>query len=326
MSDVAPLTLNEISDAEAILADQTIRTPVLDLRQTGLERLLPEGASVQMKMELFQKAGSFKARGNYLSVHALSPEERSKGVVAASGGNHALALSWAARAAGVSAKIAVPRAADPIRIQGCEALGAEVILCDTIGAAFETMQEIAEDEVRALVHPFEGRLMSLGAATCGKEFFEDARAMDIVVLPVGGGGLISGMASALKLLNPRLKIYGVEPFGADTMFRSFEAGSPQSISQVDTIADSLGAPMAMPISYALTRANVDGIVRVSDDALVSTMRIMSESLNLLPEPACAAALTAVLGPLHEDCKGKSVGVIACGANISLSKFNAILES
>ncbi len=318
------ITLNAIKTAQQQIAGQIIRTPMLELRQTGLEGLLPKGAHAVMKMELFQKAGSFKARGNLLSVQALTPDQRAAGVTAASGGNHALALAWAAQAAGTSAKIAIPKTADPIRIEGCRALGAELVLCDSIHEVFPKMEEIAASEGRTVVHPFEGYNMSLGAATCGAEMFADAANLDVVILPVGGGGLISGMSKALKLLNPSIEVFGVEPYGADSMFRSFQSGTPEHLEKVDTIADSLGSPTALPYSYALTRENVTDIVRVHDDDLRNTMRLMNSALKLMVEPACAASLTGALGPLKEYCEGKSIGLLACGANISRDRFMELI--
>ncbi|HGG63045.1 MAG TPA: threonine/serine dehydratase [Rhodobacteraceae bacterium] len=321
---MADITLDAIKAAQQQIARQIIRTPMLELRQTGLEDLLPKGSRSVMKLELFQKAGSFKARGNLLSVQALTPDQRAAGVTAASGGNHALALAWAAQAAGTSAKIAIPKTADPIRIDGCRALGAELVLCDDIHEVFSVMEEIAKSEGRTVVHPFEGYNMSLGSATCGAEMFADAAKLDVVILPVGGGGLISGMSKALKLLNPSIEIFGVEPYGADSMFRSFRSGTPERLEKVDTIADSLGSPTALPYSYELTRENVTDIVRVHDDELRNTMRLMNSTLKLMVEPACAASLTGALGPLKEYCEGKNIGLLACGANISRERFMGLV--
>ncbi|WP_428544722.1 threonine/serine dehydratase [Profundibacter sp.] len=318
------ITLEAIKAAQQQIAGQIIHTPVLDLRQTGLEELLPKSSNAVMKLELFQKAGSFKARGNLLSVQALTPDQRAAGVTAASGGNHALALAWAAQAAGTSAKIAIPKTADPIRIDGCRALGAELVLCDDIHEVFSVMEQIADTEGRSVVHPFEGYNMSLGAATCGAEMFEDTANLDVVILPVGGGGLISGMSKALKLLNPSIEIFGVEPYGADSMFRSFQSSTPERLDKVETIADSLGSPTALPYSYELTRENVTDIARVTDDELRATMRLMNSALKLMVEPACAASLTGALGPLKEHCAGKNIGLLACGANISRDRFMGLV--
>ena len=319
------ITLTKVKAAQQQIKDRIIRTPTLELCQTGLEELLPKGCNTTMKMELFQKAGSFKARGNLLSVEDLTPDQLTAGVTAASGGNHALALAWAARTIGTSAKIAIPKTADPFRIDGCRALGAELILCDSIIEVFPMMHKIAEAEGRSIIHPFEGYNMSLGAATCAAELFMDAPNLDIVILPIGGGGLISGMSAALKLLNPEIEVFGVEPYGADSMYQSFKSGTPQSLDKVDTIADSLGSPTALPFSYQMTRANVSDIVRVSDNDLRQTMRLMNESLKLMVEPACAASLTGALGPLKSHCEGKNIGLLACGTNISRARFMELVS-
>ena len=319
------MNLSDIENAAAQLSGKVINTPVFDVNQTGIEDLLPANSRVSMKLELLQKAGSFKARGCYLSLNALSEDQRKRGVVAASGGNHALAVAWAARNIGVNAKIAVPCNADPVRLNGCEALGAEVVLCDDIHHAFEAMHDIESAEGRSVIHPFEGLNMSLGAATCGLEFHNTVPDLDIVILPVGGGGLISGMSAAFKLLNPEIEVYGVEPKGADTMYRSFKAGTPQSIPVVDSIADSLGSPTALPISFGLAYKYTDDIVKVSDDDLRASMRVMNTALKLMPEPACAASLAGALGPLRQQCEGKKVGLLACGSNISIEKFATLIS-
>ena len=318
------ITLKAIKAAQEKIKGSIIRTPTLELRQTGLQDLLPKDCTASIKLELFQKAGSFKARGNLLSVQALSDDQRAAGVTAASGGNHALALAWAAKEAGVSAKIAIPKTADPIRINGCKALGAELVLCDSILEVFGVMEEIAETEGRSIIHPFDGYNMSLGAASCAAEMYEDNPDLEVVILPVGGGGLISGMSAAFKLLNPNIEIFGVEPFGADSMYRSFAAGSPQSLEKVETIADSLGSPTALAYSYELTRANVCDIVRVSDYDLRATMSMMNIGLKLMVEPACAASMAGAIGPLKSYCAGKNIGLLACGANISRARFMQII--
>ncbi|HBQ36461.1 MAG TPA: amino acid dehydratase [Rhodobacteraceae bacterium] len=321
---MAEITLANIKSAQAQIKDSIIRTPMLELRQSGLKELLPKNCSATIKLELFQNAGSFKARGNLLSINALSQEQRRIGVTAASGGNHALALAWAAKAAGTTAKIAVPKTTDKLRLNGCKALGAKLVLCDDIHAAFENMQEISNTEGRTIIHPFEGFNMSLGAATCAAEMLNDAPDLEVVILPVGGGGLISGMAAAFKLLKPDIEVFGVEPFGADSMFQSFRAGSPQSINKVETIADSLGSPTALPFSYALARANVADIVRVSDYQLRACMSLMNIGLKLMVEPACAASLAGAIGPLKSYCEGKNIGLLACGSNISRARFMQII--
>ncbi|SFS07233.1 threonine ammonia-lyase [Yoonia litorea] len=317
--------IKQIESARREIAAHVIETPILPLSSARWNGILPDCASMSLKLELFQQAGSFKARGAYLGISRLSDADRAAGVVAASGGNHALAVSWAAQAAGVDALICMPKATDPARIAGCEALGATVTLHDDMAGAFGAMNKAA-DAGRALMHPFEAEHMILGAATCGAEYAEQAADIDTFVVPIGGGGLVSGMACAIKQLRPDAQVIGVEPFGADSMSASFAAGEPVAIEKVDTIADSLGAPLAMPLSYAVARAHVDRIVLISDQEMLRAMDIYQNVLRITAEPACAASLAAVLGPLKDELKGRHVGLIACGSNISLTRYSALMSS
>ncbi len=321
---VTSILHNEISAAQDVLSNIIVDTPTLPLSSNRWQNVLPDIKGGAIKLELFQQVGSFKARGAYLGIEGLSDEARKAGVVAASGGNHALAVAWAAQKAGVSAKIAIPKAADPVRIKGCRDMGADVVLCDDIAHAFETMEQYVTQDGLTMLHPFEGRHMTVGAATCGAEFIAKHPDLEFVIVPVGGGGLISGIAAAVKLAKPETKVIGVEPFGADTMYRSFEQEEPVSINKVETIADSLGSPTTMPFSYSVAKSHVDEIVRVEDEELRNGMRIYQDVLGLLVEPACAASLAGAIGPLKNVIEGQNVGLIACGSNISLSRYQELL--
>ncbi|WP_342075314.1 pyridoxal-phosphate dependent enzyme [Yoonia sp. SS1-5] len=316
--------LSAIDAAAAQVRDHIIRTPVLPLTHALWSDVLPPSAGVTLKLELFQQTGSFKARGAYLGIAALNAAQRAAGVVAASGGNHAMAVAWAAKASGVAALITMPRAVDPARIAGCKALGATVMLYDTMADAFAAMNAAAE-EGRVMIHPFEGAYMTLGAATLGAEYLAQTPDIDVFVVPVGGGGLIGGMACAIKQLAPHAKVIGVEPFGADSMSRSFAADRPVRLDRVDTIADSLGAPMAMPHSFAVAKAHVDRIVKIADDDMRQAMGLYQDKLRITAEPACAASLAAVLGPLRDELDGQQVGIIACGSNIGLARYHEIMR-
>ena len=318
-------TLDKIIAAKAEVQAALIETPVLPLTSARWDGILPDCAGVTVKLELFQQAGSFKARGVLLGMRHLRPAQRAAGVVAASGGNHALAVAWAAQAAGVDALITMPRATDPLRIAGCEALGARVTLHADMAAAFAAMNAAATGG-RALMHPFEAEHMILGAATCGYEYAMQAPQIDTYVIPIGGGGMISGMACAIKQMNPDAQVIGVEPFGADGMTQSFAAGEPVRIDKVATIADSLGAPLAMPRTFAVARAYVDRIVRIEDHEMLAAMDLYQNVLRLTAEPACAASLAAILGPLKDDLAGRRLGIIACGSNISLDRYTALMAA
>ena len=301
-----------------------LRTPVLPLSSAKWDGILPpEAASVTLKLEMFQQSGSFKARGALLAMRRLTAEERAAGVVAASGGNHALAVCWAAKAAGVDALITMPSHVDQSRIDGCRALGATVELYEDMPAAFAAMDAAAQAG-RKMLHPFEGEAMCLGAATVGREYLEQTPEADLFIVPVGGGGLIAGMSRAIKLIKPEAQVIGVEPTGADALSRSFEEGRPVRLDRVETIADSLSAPMAMPYSYAVARAHVDEMVRITDAQMRQAMGHYQKVLRLMAEPACAASLAALLGPLRARAAGRHVALIACGSNISLSRLSALM--
>ena len=315
----------KINDAQAAISGTLIETPTLTLNSDRWRAVLPSIAGGAVKLELFQQAGSFKSRGAYLGISKLSTENRAKGVVAASGGNHAMAVAWAAQKLGVSAKIAIPKAADQIRIDGCRSTGAEVILCEDIVEAFAVMEEISSREGAVMMHPFEGEHMTLGSATCGAEFATAHPEIDMFIIPVGGGGMISGMSAAIKLARPSATVIGVEPFGADSMFRSFVAEAPVRLDKITTIADSLASPMAMPYSFGVTHHYADEIVRVEDDELRQAMRTYQNILKITAEPACAASLAALTGPLKERATGRHVGIIACGSNISMARYLNLLE-
>ncbi len=288
-----------------------VRTPVV--RCASLEAA--SGAEVWGKLEFLQRTSTFKARGALAVLLGLSREQRAAGVTAVSAGNHAIATAFAARETGTSARVVMLATASPLRIARCREYGAEVVLADDVHAAFERAEQIRDREGRYLVHPFEGPLTSLGTATLGLEICEQVEGVEAVLVPIGGGGLCSGVAAAVKQLAPAARVYGIEPEGADTMHRSFASGRPERIDRVDTIADSLGAPHAAPYSLGLCRRYVDELVRVSDGQLRQAMRRLFDEQKLAVEPACAASTAALLGPLAGRLRGQRVALVFCGSNI-----------
>jgi threonine dehydratase len=319
-------TLERIRATRERLGELVDTTPVRGWRDDALERLLGPSARVILKEELFQRAGSFKPRGALSVMLELAPAALERGVTAVSAGNHAMAVAYAARVLGTTAKVVMPKTASPFRVERCRALGAEVELLEDVHAAFARVKQVEREEGRAFVHPFEGPLTALGTATLGLELMEQAGELDAVIVPIGGGGLCAGVAAAVKLLRPRTLVFGVEPEGADTMRRSFDAGSPQKIEAVRTIADSLGAPYALPYSFALCRRYVDDVVLVDDDAIRRAMKRLFESAKLAVEPAGAAATAALLGPLRERLQGRRVGLVVCGANIDAPTYSEHLAA
>src|SRR5262249_15281629 len=317
-------TLPAIRATRERLGDLVVTTPVRPWDDPALTREVGALTRVFLKEELFQRTGTFKPRGALSVMLELSADALARGVTAVSAGNHAIAVAYAARVLGTTAKVAMPRTANSFRVEKCRELGAEVELLEDVHRAFARTKQIEAEEGRTFVHPFEGPRTALGTATLRLELVEQLPARAAGVVPSGGGGLCAGVASAVKLARPACRVYGVEPEGADTMRRSFAAGSPQAIDAVRTIADSLGAPHAAPYSYGLCRQYVDELVVVSDDELRRAMRLLFTSAKLAVEPAGAAATAACVGPLRARIEGKRVGVIVCGANIDPGTFAANL--
>ncbi|HKU13192.1 MAG TPA: pyridoxal-phosphate dependent enzyme [Steroidobacteraceae bacterium] len=322
---IPSLTLQEIREATTQLTGHVVRTPVHRLRGAEVDEAIGAGTQLHLKLELLQLTGTFKARGALLNVLGLPSAARDRGVTAISAGNHAIAVAFAAAAAGVSAKVVMIATANPLRVALCRSYGAEIVFAPDAHAGFAIVEKIAAEEGRTFVHPFEGRTTALGTATLGLELAEQLPDLQAVIVPIGGGGLCAGVASALKLMNPHCEVIGVEPFGADSMYRSFAAGEPRSIERVATIADSLGAPYALPISFELCRRNVDELVRVSDDELRSAMRFLLRNAKLAVEPAGAAATAALLGPVRERLRGKRVAAIVCGSNIDEATYAKLIS-
>ncbi len=318
--DSAPFTLGDIEQARARLGDLVNETPAHRWRSPALEARLGAESTVFLKLEVFQRTGTFKARGALLNTLALDGEARTRGVTAVSAGNHAIAVAFAAQRIGTSAKVVMMRTANPFRVAQVRACGAELVQVDDVHKAFETVSAIERDEGRIVIHPFEGRTTVLGSATLGLELARQAPGLDAVIVPIGGGGLCAGVATAIKAAQPACRVIGVEPEGADTMHRSFAAGSPQAIERVNTIADSLGAPYAAPYSFELCRTHVDELVKIDDDAMRRAMGTLFEEMKLAVEPAGAASTAALLGPLAEPLRGKRVAAIVCGANIDARSF------
>lgn len=315
-----PPTLADTSAAAHRLAPFIRHTPVWEWRDDLLAERLGPGTEVTLKLELLQHAGSFKVRGALLNLLALSPAERRRGVTAVSAGNHAAAVAWAARTLECPAKVVMPRSADPARVALCRSYGAEVVLATDVHEAFATSRRIEADEGRTFVHPFEGPRVSLGTATLGLELLRQHDAVDAVVVPIGGGGLISGVAAAVKQARPGCQVFGVEPAGNDVIKRSVASGRPEQAVEPRTIADSLSPPFAMPYSLGLVTRFVDDIVLVSDEAMEEAIYLLFSRLKLAVEPAAAAATAALLGPLAHRLAGRRVALVVCGTNIGPGRF------
>jgi threonine dehydratase len=305
-----------IAATRAALAPHVALTPVMERNDVpGLD-----GIAAQFKFELLQHSGTFKARGAFANLLALPAEARSRGVTAISAGNHAVAVAYAAMRLGISAKVVMIRTASPARVALVHRYGAELLLAEDGPTGFAMVRRIEADEGRSFVHPFNGLNTILGTATLGAEWAEQCGSLDAAVLPIGGGGLAAGAATALRLALPQLAIYGVEPEGADGMAQSFRAGGPLKLGRLTGIADSLMAPHTEAYSYGLCRRALTDLVVVSDTQLRAAMALLFAELKLAVEPACAAATAAALGPLRQRLAGKRVGLLLCGSNTDRATF------
>lgn len=313
---------NRFEDARARIAGSIHRTPLVRSR-TLSDRV---GVPVFLKCENLQKTGAFKVRGALHRLLRLDEEERARGVVTISAGNHAQAVAWAAAAAGTRAVVVMPEHASQAKVEASRGYGADVVLHGTAREAFARAFEIAEERGMRFVHPFDDEEVVAGHGSCALEILEDLPDVGTVVVPVGGGGLVSGIATATACVRPGVAVWGVEPEGADAMRRSLEAGRAVHLEAVDTVADGLGAPMAGVLNHALVAAHASGVVLVSDDEIVGAMKVMLERTKLLAEPAGAAGLAALLEgriPLVDEAP---VVVVVSGGNVDLSLLGHLLTS
>lgn len=321
---IDPPTVEAIRANRVRLGDLVVTTPIRQLVDDAVAEAVGASTQVWLKEELFQRTGSFKPRGALSVMLDLDADALKRGVTGLSAGNHAVSLGYSARILGTTAKVVMPKTANVFRVQLCRELGVDVQFVDNMTQAFEKVREIEADEGRTFVHPYEGPKTALGTASVGMEFIDQVRetggSLNAVIVAAGGGGLTGGVACAVKQMSPGTAVYVVEPEGADTMYRSFREGSPQSLDAVRTIADSLGAPRCEPYSFALNRMFVDEVVLVSDDQIRDAMRLLFRSAKLVVEPAGAAALAALMYPLRSRLAGKSVGLVVCGGNIDAESF------
>lgn len=317
--------LSDIRATQALLAPHLVRTPVVPWTSSTLARLLGDETELFLKLELFQMTGTFKARGALTWALSLTPEQKARGIIAVSAGNHAIAAAFAAKAINVPAKVIVLKSANPLRLAMARGLGADIQIAENGPEAFALADGLVKKHGLTVIHAFEGRNVALGTGTLGAEIADDLPDLDAVVVAVGGGGLASGMARAIKLLQPHCKVYGVEPVGAPSMRRSFDQGAPVKLDRIDTIADSLAPPMALPYSFELARAHMDDIVLVDDDAMCAALALLQAEARLAVEPAAAAATAATMGPLRDRLAGKRVALVICGANIDAETYGRLLE-
>jgi threonine dehydratase len=293
------------------------RTPVH--RSTSLGELW--GVRLDLKAELFQRTGSFKARGALNTVLSLSAEERARGVITLSAGNAGAAVAFAAASVGVPGTVVMPATAVPAKVAACRAYGADVVLTegDLVDVYLATLAETG----RVPVHPFDDPAVVAGTGTVGLEIAEDVPDAEVVLVPVGGGGLISGVAAALAALAPDVRVIGVEPETADVMSRSLAAGSPVRLPEARSVADGLAAPMSSQLTLDHVRAFVERVVRVSDEDVLRALALAVPRTKLLLEPSAAAPLAALMTGVLGLPPGTRVVSVASGGNVDLALFGRL---
>jgi threonine dehydratase len=314
-----PYSRSRLDDARADMGAAVHRTPLI--HSTTLSEMA--GVPVYLKCENLQKTGSFKVRGALHRIRQLDGRERERGVITISAGNHAQAVAWAASAAGVQSTVVMPEGASRTKARASQGYGAEVILHGTPGEAFEKAFELAEERDLTFVHPFDDAHVVAGHASCMLEVLEDLPDVASVLVPVGGGGLASGIAAAVAVRAPDVAVWCVEPEGAAAMHRSFELGEAVQLDSVSTIADGLKAPMAGKLNFEILRAWSRGVVLVDDDAIVSAMKLLLERTKLLAEPGGAAGLAALLAGRVPDLRGPVV-VVLSGGNVDAELLGKLL--
>ena len=275
------------------------------------------------KLELMQKTGSFKSRGAINKVLQLSKDERSRGVVAISAGNHAQATSWACSQFSIKSKIIMPHTATQSKIDATESYGGEVIL--TKEKMMDTCQKLIDEENLSFVHPFDDLDILMGQGTVALEVINEIKNLDYAFVSIGGGGLIAGMACVLKQINPKIKIIGVEPINSNVMTNSIKSGKPEIFDTINnkTIADTLAAPFAGKITFEYVKEYVDDIINVSEDEMIESLRMMIERLKIVPEPSASACFVPIVfNKLNVPSKSKCL-VVVCGGNIDLKRIKSL---
>lgn len=306
-----PVTLREVRAAREAIAGLLHRTPVVTSRT--LSAL--SGFQVHLKLENLQKTGSFKPRGAITTMKGLTDQERSRGVITISAGNHAQGVAYAASVLGCRATVVMPASASPAKAEAARGYGAEVILHGDIAETFARMNQLRDERNLVFIHPFDAPGTIAGQATCGVEILEDVPDTDVVVAGIGGGGLSSGLAVALHEMRPKTRLVGVEPVGAASMRRSFDEGKAVRLDRTDTIADGLAAPFAGTLNYEILKAVGAEIVLVTDDEIRTAMRFLLERCKTLAEPAGAAATAAILAGKIKAPAGSQVVSVVSGGNI-----------
>lgn len=314
------VSFSDIERATDVLKDVVRRTPL------DSSRILSEmtGSDVLLKLENLQRTGSFKIRGAYLKINSLSDSERKRGVVAASAGNHAQGVAHAATLLETRSTIIMPEGASPAKIDATKAYGAKVVLHGRVfDDSLEMAKQISRKEDATFVHPFDDPTVIAGQGTVGLEMMEAQSDLDVVMVPIGGGGLISGVATAVKAMKPKARVVGVQSEAFPSMYMAFKTGKLVPFRAEDTIADGIAVKQPGKLTYKLVKKYVDDVVLVNDAKIAEAIFLMLERLKLVVEPAGAAAVAASIAGLVK-ARGEKCGVVVTGGNIDMYILDQIV--
>lgn len=282
------------------------------------------GTELSLKAETFQRTCSFKARGALNAALLLTPDERARGVITLSAGNHGQGLAFAASLVGTRAVVFMPESAVPTKVDAIRSYGAEPHFASSMETVFPAMEAYREEHGLKYISPYSDPAIIAGQGVVGLEILEDMPDVEAVVVPVGGGGLISGIALAIKSQRPDVRIIGVEPEGANVISRSLKSGKLEFLGKPDTIADGLAAPFAAPLSQAMVEHYVDDVVTVTDDEIIVALQTVIERCKILVEPAGAAAVAALMSGKAGVRQGARTVAILSGGNIDRERLKSLL--
>lgn len=313
------IKLEKVYEAREVLKEVIRETDII------YSSKMSKKANIFLKPENLQKTGSFKIRGAYYKMSRLSEEEKSRGVIACSAGNHAQGVALAAKKNGIKSIICLPEGAPISKITATKNYGAEICLVKGVyDDAYKKALELQKEYGYTFIHPFNDEDVIAGQGTIALEILEQVNDLDAIVVPVGGGGLISGIAFTVKQINPNIKVYGVEAMGASSMLKSFEYGEISELSKVSTIADGIAVKKPGDLTYELCKKYVDEIVTVTDDEIAAAILTLMEQQKLVTEGAGATSLAAVLFD-KLDIEGKNVVCVLSGGNIDVTILSRIIN-
>ncbi|WP_438312811.1 threonine ammonia-lyase [Sporosarcina sp. FA9] len=316
------INLEGVLEARERIKKHIIRTPLL--RIPALDSIL--NCQVYLKPENLQHTGSFKLRGAFNSLLALTELEKECGVVCSSSGNHAQGIAWAAKELGISAKIVMPENCNPVKLKNVQSFGAEVLLIGTVSSVRDkAVKEIVKNEGRTEIHPYANKYVKEGQGTIALEIFEDEPDINIIVAPIGGGGLISGVSVAAKSLNPKVKVIGIEPTGASRYSKSLSANKPIKLDETDTIADGTRTDQADQNNFEIIKKYVDEVKSVDDEEIKDAMRLIVKKGKMVIEPSSAMAIAAFMNMDFGTTTDDKVCFVLSGGNNDIEFLANILS-